>query len=224
MKYDLVLFDLDGTLINTLEAIGKTVNSCLEEMGLKTYSLKKFNELIGHGVAGIVEKIFLLEGYDEDTVNPDEVIKNIRKYYEKYYNYNVNIYKGIDRLLDFLEENSIGKGIVTNKDHRLAVKTVEKNLSKWKFEDIIGADDANYPRKPHPYGIEKMMKQTGVNRERVLYIGDMETDVKTAENAGVDIIYCNWGFGNVKGEKDIPEEIRVDNVEEVISIIKGNNK
>lgn len=221
MKYELVLFDLDGTLVNTLEAIEKTVNSSLEEMNLKKYPKHKYNELIGYGVEGIVERIFLMEGYDKDAVNPEKMKEKIRKYYALYYNYNVKMYEGIKELLDFMKENNIKSGIVTNKDHELALMTVAKNLPDWEFVDIIGASDGKYPRKPHPYGIEKIAEKTAVAKERILYVGDMEADVKTAENAGVDIVYCNWGFGKMKGETGIPEDIKVENAKEIILKIKG---
>ncbi len=220
MKYNMILFDLDGTLVDTLKAIEKTVNSCLEEMELETYLPDHINGLIGHGVAGIVDKIFAMRNYDEREVNRQIMAETIRKYYGKYYNYNVRLYEGIDSLLDFLKENNIKMGIVTNKDHSLAIQTVRENLSLWDFTDIIGADDNRHPRKPDPYGIDKISGETGIPKNSILYVGDMEADLKTAENAGVDIVYCNWGFGNAKGETGIPEEIKVNSVQEIISKIK----
>ena len=122
MKYKLVLFDLDGTLTDTLEAIAKSVNSAFEELNLKTYSLAECSRLIGNGIAGIADKVFAMEKYDENTVTPEIMKKILRKHYSKHYNYNVKLYEGSDKLLDFLEENNIEAGIVTNKDHELEKK------------------------------------------------------------------------------------------------------
>ena len=133
----------------------------------------------------------------------------------------MKLYDGIDRLLDFLEENSIKKGIVTNKDHLEALNTVEKNMSKWNFVEIIGANDEKHPKKPDPYGVNKIASETNTPLNKVLYVGDMMVDLNTSKNANVDIVYCNWGFGTVINETGIPEDIRVSSVDEIIEKILG---
>ena len=198
MKYKLVLFDLDGTLTDTLEAIAKSVNSAFEELNLKTYTLTECSRLIGNGIAGIADKVFAMEKYDENTITPEVMKEILRKHYGKHYNYNVKLYGGIEKL-----------------------DTVEKNLSKWKFVDIIGASDKEHPRKPSSYGIDKISEETGIKKEEILYVGDMDVDVQTAKNSGVDIVYCKWGFGTLKGEENIPEDIKVDTVNEIIEKIKA---
>lgn len=224
MKYELILFDLDGTLVDTLEAISKVTNSAMEELGLRTYALEMARNLIGNGVQGIAEKIFEIEGYDENRVSRDEMKKAIRKYYDIYFNYGVKPYDGIDRLLDFLEQNNIKKAVITNKDQRLAVETVEKNLKKWKFTDVIGADDEKYPRKPDPYSVNLIAERLKIGKEKILFVGDMTVDVRTAENAGTDIAYCDWGFGAQKNEEGIPEDIRVSDADELIRRLKEEKR
>lgn len=220
MKYKLVLFDLDGTLVNTLEAICKSVNEAFTEMNLKTYTLAEGQNLIGHGVEGIVEKVFLMESYDENKINKDTMKKIIRKYYEIYFNYNVKLYEGIEKLLNFLVENNIKIGIVTNKDQKLAEETVKNNLYKWNFIEVIGANDKKYKRKPDPCSINYILEKYNINREDTLFVGDMIVDVETAKNANIDIVYCNWGFGASKNEKNIDENIKVNNVDQIINKIK----
>lgn len=217
MKYKLVLFDLDGTLVNTLEAISKIINMTLKEIELPINSLEENQKLIGHGIQGIVEKIFEKNNM---TLKKEEVFQKLKKYYEKHFNYNVKIYNEVDKLLDFLVEKNIKFGIVTNKEHDLAIKTVEKNLFKWNFIEIIGADDSKYPKKPNPYIINKIIKENKINKNEVLFVGDMLVDVETAKNADIDIAYCNWGFGSSKNEK-VDEKIKINNVEELINRIKG---
>ena len=80
MKYDLVLFDLDGTLVNTVEAISKSVNCAMEELGLKTYSVEYCYNLIGHGVAGIIDRVFELEKYNPEELNKEKAKEVVRKY------------------------------------------------------------------------------------------------------------------------------------------------
>ena len=91
MKYDLVLFDLDGTLVDTSRAIAKVLKCALEELGLKTYTLAESTTLIGGGVSGLVEKILKKEKYPETVVKREDLLETIRKYYKLYYNYDVEL-------------------------------------------------------------------------------------------------------------------------------------
>ena len=218
MKYDLVIFDLDGTLMDTSKSITKTVNSAMEELGKKQYSANECVKFVGGGVSGLARNILGKEKY-EDVTN-EEMEKVIRKYYDIYFDYGVEPYEGIPELLNFLTENNIKKGIVTNKDHETALSAVEKKLSKWKFDGIFGSNEKEYPNKPNPYNVDRMAQDLNVSKDKILFIGDMLVDVNTAKNAGVDIVYCKWGFGEVKGETGISEDVKVSDVQEIIKKIK----
>ena len=218
MKYDLVIFDLDGTLMDTSKSITKTVNSAMEELGKKQYSANECVKFVGGGVSGLARNILGKEKY-EDVTN-EEMEKVIRKYYDIYFDYGVEPYEGIPELLDFLTKNNIKKGIVTNKDHETALSAVEKKLSKWRFDGIFGSNEKEYPNKPNPYNVDRMAQDLNVSKDKILFIGDMLVDVNTAKNAGVDIVYCKWGFGEVKGETGISEDVKVSDVQEIIKKIK----
>lgn len=218
MKYDLVIFDLDGTLMDTSKSITKTVNSAMEELGKKQYFIGECVKFVGGGVSGLAQNILGKEKY-EDITN-EEMEKVIRKYYDIYFDYGVEPYEGIPELLDFLTKNNIKKGIVTNKDHETALSAVEKKLSKWRFDGIFGSNEKEYPNKPNPYNVDRMAQDLNVSKDKILFIGDMLVDVNTAKNAGVDIVYCKWGFGEVKGETGISEDVKVSDVQEIIKKIK----
>ena len=218
MKYDLVIFDLDGTLMDTSKSITKTVNSAMEELGKKQYSIDECVKFVGGGVSGLARNILGKEKY-EDVTN-EEMEKVIRKYYDIYFDYGVEPYEGIPELLDFLEQNGVKKGIVTNKDHETALSAVDKKLSKWKFDGIFGSNEKEYPNKPNPYNVDKMAQNLNISKEKILFFGDMLVDVNTAKNAGIDIVYCKWGFGEVKGEIGIDEDVKVSDVQEIMKRIK----
>ena len=218
MKYDLVIFDLDGTLMDTSKSITKTVNSAMEELGKKQYSIDECVKFVGGGVSGLARNILGKEKY-EDVTN-EEMEKVIRKYYDIYFDYGVEPYEGISELLDFLEQNGVKKGIVTNKDHETALSAVDKKLSKWKFDGIFGSNEKEYPNKPNPYNVDKMAQNLNISKEKILFVGDMLVDVNTAKSAGIDIIYCKWGFGEVKGEIGIDEDVKVSDVQEIMKRIK----
>ena len=219
MKYELVIFDLDGTLLDTSKSITKTVNSAMEELGKKQYSVNECVKFVGGGVTGLAENILKKEKYED--IEKDEFKKVIRKYYNIYFDYGVDLYDGIADLLDFLEENGIKKGIVTNKDHSTALSAVKEKLAKWKFDGIFGSNEKEYPNKPNPYNVDKMGKELKIPKNKILFVGDMLVDVNTAKNAGIDIAYCKWGFGEIKGESGIDESVKVSEVEEIIEKIKG---
>ena len=219
MKYDLVIFDLDGTLMDTSKSITKTVNSAMEELGKKQYSIDECVKFVGGGVSGLARNILGKEKYTD--VTNEEMEKVIRKYYDIYFDYGVEPYEGIPELLDFLEQNGVKKGIVTNKDHETALFAVDKKLSKWKFDGIFGSNEKEYPNKPNPYNVDKMAQNLNISKEKILFVGDMLVDVNTAKNAGIDIVYCKWGFGEVKGEDGIDEDVKVSSVQEIIERIKG---
>ena len=219
MKYDLVIFDLDGTLMDTSKSITKTVNSAMEELGKKQYSIDECVKFVGGGVSGLARNILGKEKYTD--VTNEEMEKVIRKYYDIYFDYGVEPYEGIPELLDFLEQNGVKKGIVTNKDHETALSAVDKKLSKWKFDGIFGSNEKEYPNKPNPYNVDKMAQNLNISKEKILFVGDMLVDVNTAKNARIDIVYCKWGFGEVKGEDGIEEDVKVSSVQEIIERIKG---
>ena len=218
MKYDLVIFDLDGTLMDTSKSITKTVNSAMEELGKKQYSANECVKFVGGGVSGLARNILGKEKYDD--VTNEEMEKVIRKYYDIYFDYGVEPYEGIPELLDFLEQNGVKKGIVTNKDHETALSAVDKKLFKWKFDGIFGSNEKEYPNKPNPYNVDKMAQNLNISKEKILFVGDMLADVNTAKNAGIDIVYCKWGFGEVKGEIGIDEDVKVSDVQEIMKRIK----
>ena len=219
MKYELVIFDLDGTLMDTSKSITKTVNSAMEELEKKQYSIGECVKFVGGGVSGLARNILGKEKY-EDVTN-EKMEKVIRKYYDIYFDYGVEPYEGIPELLDFLEQNGVKKGIVTNKDHETALSAVDKKLSKWKFDGIFGSNEKKYPNKPNPYNVDKMAQNLNISKEKILFVGDMLVDVNTAKNAGIDIVYCKWGFGEVKGEAGIDEDMKISDVQEIIEKING---
>ena len=183
---------------------------------MDTYSPEMCRTLIGHGVAGIADKA-LPEGSSPEL--KEKLVATIRKYYEKYWDYNLHLYAGISELLDGLTEKGILLAINTNKDQRFADETVEKTLKKWDFTNIVGAVDGK-PRKPKPDGIEAILREHGIKKEEALYIGDMRVDIETAKNAGVFSVFCEWGFGSSETLDLIPD-LTVKSPEEILTVMQG---
>ncbi|WP_064581267.1 HAD family hydrolase [Streptobacillus moniliformis] len=215
MKKKLVIFDLDGTLLNSIYAIANATNKALEHFGLKTYEPMEYNYFVGNGLRKLVQIIIEKEKYDKSV---DEIMEVLLKIYDKEYDYNLKPYKGIEKLFDHLTLNDIKFAVVTNKDHDLAVKScMIEELKPYNFYKIIGVDPEKiHERKPSNINVLRLRDELNLKNEDILFVGDMLVDKETAENSGIDFIYCNWGFGEVKGEKGIKEDTRVNTVDEII--------
>ena len=97
----------------------------------------------------------------------------------------------------------------------------KEKLDKWEFCEIIGSDEKKYPNKPNPYNVDRLSKKFDIPKEKILFVGDMLVDVNTAKNAKIDIAYCKWGFGVIKGEMGIDESCKIESAEDIIKKIKG---
>lgn len=196
MRYKLVMFDLDGTILNTLEAIGIGVNKALKYFGLKEYAIEEYKNLVGGGLDKLAQKIIDIEKYNIDS---EKLSAKIKEECSNNFDNGIKIYEEAYKFLDYLKENNILYGVLTNKEHSIAIKTQEKFLSKWNFCEFYGAS-IDYPLKPNPQKLNEIIAKYSLKKDEVLYVGDMQVDIDLAKNANVDVCYCMWGFGNMKGE------------------------
>ncbi len=192
MKKSVAIFDLDGTLVNTLKDITNCMNYALSDCGFKTFNEQEYEYFIGTGVNNLIKHSLPFE-YKENK----EVINKVRKlysiYYEKHYLENSCPYKGVVELLSELKKRKFVLGIVSNKQHSFTILMAEKIFGKDYFDMIIGQQD-DLPKKPNPYGILDIAKKMNVNLQDIIYIGDSGIDMETAKNACVTGVGVLWGF------------------------------
>lgn len=210
----MVGFDLDGTLVNSLKSIALGVNLALKNMGYKEYPTKKYEQFIGNGIKGVVDKIFLIEKYDESK--KEELLNNIKEYLQKHATYELEIYKDIDKLLKYLNENNIYAVILTNKEENIAKDVAKNFLSEFKFEKVYGSNII--PLKPNSDIVDKLCKEYKIEKSEFLFVGDMQVDEDFAKKSNVDFVYCNWGFGGAKNVS-----YSVDSPTQIIELIKNGN-
>lgn len=216
MKYKMIGFDLDGTLINTISAIAKGVNSALKLNNLKMYEEEYFKNLVGGGLDKLTEKIIFIENYDKSIF--EKLSNDVKSECLKYFSYNLKLYDEIDEFLKYLEKNNILLSVITNKAHNIAIKTKNLMLDKYSFSEFFGAG-SGYKLKPDKEILEYILKKYNIDKSEFLYIGDMNVDIEFAKNSGVDMIYCNWGFGKLKGEKIDDNVISVNSVMEIVKYL-----
>lgn len=189
--YKSVIFDLDGTLLDTSRDIHKVLNNSLSHFGLPEISIEKTLEYVGNGAKLLVQRA-LPKGKGHLL---NDVYKHFSINFAKCDNSLTCLYDGEDAVLKFLKDNGVKIGIVTNKPQDAAVGVVEKHLKKYCFDGVIGQTE-KFPLKPDPSSVLYMLESFGVKKEECLFVGDGETDVITAINAGVDGVSVLWGFRN----------------------------
>ena len=189
MKYDTVIFDMDGTLLNTLEDITDSVNVILDRYGLPQRSIDEVRHMVGNGAVYLMERA-VRDGKDDERF--DEILRDYQDYYEKHCNIKTGPYRHIPELLQKLSDMGIKLAIVSNKPMG-AVRELNEIYFKDYVDVAIGVTDS-LRRKPYPDECLEAMKQLGSTPETTVYVGDSEVDHKTALNSGLQCISCLWGF------------------------------
>ena len=191
MLFKAAVFDLDGTLINSVADLGSAVNRVLESNGFPVHELVEYNQFIGDGARVMVKKALPADSKNEEVLN--------RCYNQFMDDYRVNfsvktaLYDGISELLDYLAENKIILSILTNKPHEITINIVDALLSKWDFKMVIGHKEG-LPRKPDITGAKMIIESMNVAPEQIVYFGDSGIDMKTASSSGMLPVGVLWGF------------------------------
>ena len=187
----LVVFDLDGTLINSIADLTVAVNQALVACGYPTHSEQECSMMVGNGVRKLLERA-LPEG--ERT---EENVERIRELFIPFYDiHNADLsrpYEGICELLGELQARGIMMAVASNKYHSATQKLIAHYFPNIRFEVVLGHREG-VPAKPHPQIVDDIIAHTGVLKEDILYVGDTSVDMQTAANAGVDVIGVSWGY------------------------------
>ena len=190
-----IIFDLDGTLLNTLEDLANACNYALTTLGYKTHEVEKYKTFVGNGRYKLVER--MLPEDRRDMENIEKALKLFDTYYEKHMIDMTKPYDGIMEMLDSLINRGINIAVVSNKPHEFTTEVV-KNYFGDRFKVVYG-HKKNTKEKPDPWAVLEVIEEFNVNKDECLYIGDSEIDINTAKNAGVKSVGVEWGFRG-KGE------------------------
>ncbi len=191
MNYKAVLFDLDGTLLDTLEDIACSMNATLSNAGFPTHPVEAYRGFVGAGIANLVRRALPERCADERTVQ-QHVSAMIDEYGKRWAD-NTKPYPEIPELLNELTARKIKMAVLSNKMEDFTKEMVKTLLGDWRFEEVLGAQPA-MPQKPDPAGALFISRQCGIRPEECLYLGDSNIDMQTAVNAGMHPIGALWGF------------------------------
>ncbi len=195
MSVKAILFDLDGTLLDTLVDIADSANSTLARYGLPTHSVDAYRYFIGDGVNMLISRALPNEKRDSDIMA--KCVKGFREYYSRNWNVKTRPYDGVPELLDALAAKQIKMAILSNKPDDFTKRCVSELLPNHHFEMILGQRDA-IPMKPDPVGALQIADNLGIAPSQFLYLGDSAIDMDTAVRAGMFPVGALWGFRPLK--------------------------
>lgn len=190
-----VIFDLDGTLANSIEDIADSMNQVLEENNFPTHDYATYKTFVGRGVKTLVKKSLPLE--NRDTTEIEKNFDRMMQVYDENCIVKTCLYPGIKDLLDALSERDIKISVFSNKANELTQKVVKILLADWKLEYVLGAG-GDIPRKPDPKGAILISEKMGIDPSELMYIGDSGVDMATAQNSGMHAVGVLWGFRDME--------------------------
>ncbi len=221
--YKCCIFDLDGTLVNSIYAIMESVNQTLESFGFGPIDEEEAKRFVGDGYKKLMERALIARG-DTELVHYEESLVRYQQYFKGCCMYRVEPYEGIPELLDFLKSHGIKIAVLSNKPHARALDNVEGVFGKDCFDLVNGERESDgIRRKPAPDGVFLCARELGVSMEECLYLGDTNTDMKTGLAAGADTVGVTWGFRDRAELEAFHPAYIADHPLEVVQIVKDVN-
>lgn len=210
--YKLVVFDLDGTLANTLEDLANATNYGLEKAGLKPHPVQEYNQMVGSGAVNLMKKAMAPE-------TDEKLFKIVKGGFDYYYNaHSIDKtvpYEGTENLLAELSKRGIKTAVLSNKPDEFVGKILAKIFPNHTFEYAWGKKP-EFEIKPSPDALFAMLSNLGIEKENCIYVGDSNVDCYTAQNAGVKCCGVSWGFRGRKELEEAGADVVIDRAEEFL--------
>ncbi len=218
MKYSLAIFDMDGTILNTLDDMTDSCNEILKKYGMPLHTVEEIRFMVGNGIPKLIERAI-----PDGKNNPefDAVLKEFLEYYEEHCAIKTAPYAGIPECIKTLREAGIKIAVNTNKIEPAAIALCDDYFPG--LFDIISGSRDGMPPKPAPDGIYEILKRAGMDgkseNQRAVFIGDSDVDMQTGINAGLDVIGVDWGFRGKEFLREHGAEVVVMNPAELADCI-----
>ena len=211
MKYQLAIFDLDGTLLDTLEDLADSTNYIMRNFGHPERTLAEVRNFVGNGIRKLLERS-APKGTSSEEI--DRMFEQFKEYYGMHCADKTKPYTGIVELLDTLQKQGIKLAVVSNKAD-YAVKALCEQYFPGIFDEAVG-ERVGIARKPAPDTVNEVLRNLQIEKSSAVYIGDSEVDVKTAQNAELSCIAVDWGFRDKEVLKEAGADIIVSTPAEVL--------
>ena len=216
MKYSLAIFDLDGTILDTLDDLTDAVNFALERHGFPPHNRDRIRQTIGNGVANLIRRSVPEETSDAETA---AVLDDFRAHYAAHVNVKTKPYPGVVEMLKTLRDAGILIGVNSNKFDAATQALCASHFSG--LYDFAFGESERTPKKPDPTAALRMMEAARVSPKQTIYIGDSGVDLTTAKNAGCDCAWVSWGFRHADEMRDFALPRAFDEVEALEAFLLG---
>lgn len=215
--YKTIIFDLDGTLLDTLDDLTDSTNAVLDKFGLKRRTREEVRAFVGNGIAKLIERAVGQDGMAYHA----EAVSEFKRYYGEHCAEKTAPYPGVLSLLQTLQAQGIKTAVVSNKAD-FAVKSLAKTYFDGLLLSAVGEDEgAGIRKKPAPDSLLAVMEQLSATAETTVYVGDSEVDIQTAKNAGVDCLCVTWGFRDKAYLQEEGGRLFVDAASEILHYTQG---
>ena len=191
MKKKLVIFDLDGTLLDTIEDLAVSANYALEVCGYPLHEVSEYPRFVGNGISKLLERALPVEARCEREV--ERLRQLFMPYYDAHNAVHTRPYAGVEALLDTLHTCGVMLAVASNKYHSATVQIVKHYFPTIPFVAVLGQRD-DVPKKPHPAIVHEILATAQVEACEAIYVGDSDVDMHTASSAGVESVGVTWGF------------------------------
>ena len=212
----LVIFDLDGTLLNTIEDLGQAANYALERNGYATHSMASYPYFVGNGVRRLMTRVLPEDARDDATV--DRVLGDFIEHYDEHCTDYTKHYIGMPELLQDLRDMGVAIAVASNKYQKAVDKIIPHFFPDIPFIAVEGhREGVNV--KPDPSVVFSILAQAGVAKTDCLYVGDSGVDMETARRACIDSVGVTWGFRSKKELVEYHADVIVNNPADIVSIV-----
>lgn len=212
----LVIFDLDGTLVDTIADLAGATNYALVQLGLPTHSVQAIRSFVGNGINKLLERSLPKE------LQAEAGVMRMREHFIPYYNeHNADLsqpYQGIVSLLNELQSRGVQLAVASNKYQEATEKIIARYFPDIRFVKVCG-QRTGVPIKPDPTVVWEIMEHAGVESNEVLYVGDSGVDMQTGVNAGVDTVGVSWGFRPRSELESFRPLAVIDRAEELLGLV-----
>lgn len=211
-----VIFDLDGTLLDTLEDLADSCNKTLMQFGFEERSIDQVRLYVGNGIAKLMEQAVPSKATKEEL---EAAVKQMKFNYSLNWKNKTKPYEGIPELLAELAEKGIKTAVVSNKPDPQVKELCGLFFSEYMTNETAVGEKEGIKRKPAPDSLFEVMRILNVAKEDVIYIGDSDVDIMTAGNAGVKCISCSWGFRSEEFLKEKGASVIIKKPEELLQLL-----
>ena len=215
--YKCVIFDLDGTLIDTIKDLGVSCNYALSKNNCLTFEIEDYYSFVGNGIKMLCKRALLKQNI-EDEILLEKVFNDFKDYYSLHYSDCSLPYKSIKEVINLLKKNNILIGVYSNKEVSLVNKIINKFFNIDDFVFVLG-ENIGYHRKPDPKQLLDNLNKYNLKLDDCIYVGDSEVDYLTAKNANIRSIGVTWGFKNKDFLLNYQFDYLIDNPLEILKIL-----